>query len=514
MSYDPRKVWTVKSCPPSNIKMQAEQEKKKGFLESITKIGDLEILNDVGFGKVGQGLRVLASVSNSVRTNSAIGSAVGGILNTVSDTVDAGATSVMDTLGLTDAYNAAKDFRPDVANRAYGQAKSIYEKIKQGEFELSDIPDVFQDFQNLEALARGIFPTSSHNEKPQEICDASPYAMDLIAYAPKFKFMFVLDIKFSPAYASDWQDIASSTAFVVKRSTRPGLDIEYEDVNMYNFHTKVPRKIAYPPITMSFYDDNKNAAHLFYTAYMRAMSPIANMKNKQPQTSLYEINSMNFNRDPDTATFDANSPSIKGYAASLGTLLDDSKSLISEIRLFHIFDYGRLVNIYNFYNPRIMSFTPSELDMSESGSGADFEFQFAYDGLFIDPGYDLKEYNDEIDMETLTSNRHTAKYAIKPVFESFYTEHSQQSLAPAAQIQQSRDFANAETDAEFAAIDAEFAALPDSNPLGKTVVSDGSGKDTFSSGITGAINDGIASAKSTVSNAFKAGSDYIGSVFK
>ena len=575
MSVDPRKTFSVKACPRGQTQQQTEQQKRKGFLDSITKIGDLEVLNDIGFGKVGEGLRTLASVSDSIRSGESVvpgrkgtdtfNSALGNIVNTAADAVDQGAQVVLDTTGLGNLTETVGEFHPQVANRAYGQAKQIYEKVKQGEFELSDIPEVFSDLQNLEQLGRGIFGTSDTRRnatREYELCQASPYARDLIAFAPKFNFLFVIDVQFSSLYQEAWKDIGSTMAFVVKRSTRPEFTIEYEDVNMYNFRTRVPKHVTYPNVRMSFYDDNKNAAHLFYTAYMRAMSPIANMLNGQPETLEYEQNSMNFAKSPASSTFDGQAPALRGYSASLGPLLGtNTKSILNRIRLFHIFDYGRLMNIYNFYNPRIVQFTPTELNMAESGDGAEFEFEFAYDGLFIEPGFSVQQGGrEDVNLEALSGNHGKATYPIKPVFQGDPPPevNSQQSLAPTAQVQ--KDGAPSTDEAFRSSLGLDLVsqsvasagggilngiteAVEDAfgNVIGTVKGAAGSAiagargalsgvtgaiagaqgaVNEFTSGVTGRINDALASApqvatraKSTISNAFKQASGFTGSFF-
>jgi len=537
MSADPRKTFSVKYCPRGGVQQQGEQAKRKGFLESITKIGDLEILNDIGFGKVGEGLRVLSSVSDSIRVgesivpgregNSTYNSALGKITGMAKDAINDGAQVVMDTTGLGGVTEAVGDFHPEVANRAWGQAKNIYSKVKDGDYSLKDIPGTFQDLQNLETLGRGIFGTSDTKKNATRefaMCSASPYAVDLISHAPKFNFLFVIDVQFSEPYQA-WKDIGSTMAFVVKRSSRPGFEVEYEDINMYNFRTKVAKSVQYPPMSMSFYDDNKNAAHLFYTAYMRAMSPIANMDNRMPQTEQYEVNSMNFDKGPDSSSFDSSGPLTRGYAASLGPLEGNVKNIVSRIRLYHIFDYGRLMNIYNFYNPRILSFTPTELNMAETGDGAEFEFQFDFDGMFVEPGWSIQAGGDNKEVEKLTDNGGTALYPIKPVFDdlTFTDENSQQGLAPIAQEQ----LANGGPDS------TENMRSTLGSGLGKSpIATDASGQiGNFTNGITGAINDakqqvsGLANKatsaarnaageiSSTVSNAFTSAKSFTGSLF-
>jgi hypothetical protein len=502
MSADPRKFFTVKHCEATNKANAIEVARRRTALESITKLGDLEILNDTGFGKVGEGLRVLAAVSDSVRVGQSsvpgregsdtYNSTLGRIANTALDAVDQGAQIVLDTTGLNGAVESVGDFNPGVANRAYGQAKSIFDQVKRGNFQISDIPHVFSDLQNLEQLARGIFNTrKSPPKRDYALCSASPYAMDLIAYAPKFNFLFVMDIQFAPEYAQ-WSDIGSHMAFVVKRSTRPSVEFDYEEVNMYNFWTRVPKRVNYPPVSMSFYDDNKNAAHLFYTGYTRAMSPIANRKQDDPQSGSYEINSMNFSQSAPGTTFGEGAPQMRGYSSSLGPLLGDTTSIISRIRLYHIFDYGKLMNIYNFYNPRILSFTPTELNMAETGDGAEFEFQFAYDGMFIEPGFSVQEGGYNKNLEEVSSNRGTAQYPIKPIFNDDDVprqDNSQQVIAPIAQEQ----LESGTPSDYFATTVGEFSTA-------------GGGTGTnFTSGATGGMN--------VISNAFTSARNFVGSMF-
>ena len=403
MANDPR-TFLVKPCLNENLRKTTAASRKKGFLDNITKIGDLEFLNDVGGGDVGRGLRTLSAVSDSIRTGkSAVpgregdetyNTTLGRIANTARNAVNEGAQVVLDTTGLGTAVKSVGELNTDAANRAYEAGKQVFERVKDGDFELEDIAEVFSDLQNVETLARGIFGGSGSpgGERQRELCGASPYAMDLIAFAPKQQFLFIIEIEFAPAY-NQWNENARQTAFVIKTSSRPKFNIDYEEVNMYGFRTRVPRKVEYQPMGMSFIDDNKNAAHEFYVSYMRAMSPIANWKNKSPQDGQYERSGMDFGRTPQSWTFAPNvSPQTLSHSASLGPLDNSTTSLIKEIRLHHVFDYGNKMTTYYFFNPRITSFMPSDLTMAESGEGCSYEFEFNYDGIYIDHMIDLNSY--------------------------------------------------------------------------------------------------------------------------
>jgi hypothetical protein len=413
MALDPR-TFLVTNCD-TNKKGLTAATKKRDFFSALGKAGDLEVLNSVGGGRIGEGLRTLSSVSDAVRTGRSVvpgregdelfNTTLGRIANTALDAVNNGANVVLDTVGLGNAVEKVQGLNPGVANRAFGQGKAIFERVKQGNFELRDIPEALQDFQNLEKLARGIFtPPPSETARDLKLCGASPYAMDLIRMAPKQKFLFVLDIKFRQPYQL-WQNIGKDMAFVVKQSTRPTVEFEYDEINMYNFRTRVPKRTIYPPMTLTFYDDNQNNANLFYTAYLRAMSPIANITGN---TSVAEYQNRSMDRNPvKGTTFGDNAgkgtTTMFEGAASLGALDGGVENILSEVRLFHIFEYGRLMNVYNFYHPKILRMNLDDLTMMESGAGSEMSIEFAYDGLYVNPNYALNYEDKDFDIVTLTS---------------------------------------------------------------------------------------------------------------
>lgn len=541
MANDPRQ-FMVKPCPAQNTRQANNAAQKKSFLDNITKIGDLEILNEdfANGSDVGKGLRALAAVSDSVRVgksvvpgregNDTFNTLLGRVSNTALEAVDQGANVVMDAVGLGGAVEAVGGLNVPAANRAWAQGQDLWDRVKRGRFAIEDIPEVFADFQNLEQLTRGIFPGfagSDSSTKARELCGATPYAMDLIAYAPKFQFMFIIEIHYAPAY-QDWNNTAAQVAFVIKTSTRPRFNVDYEEVNMYGFRTRVTRRVEYQPMEMSFYDDNKNAAHRFYTSYMRAMSPIANWKNNSPQDGQYEESGMDFSRPPSSATFSETGPETLGHSASSGPLFFDTKSILSEIKLHHVYDYGNKMNTYHFYNPRITSFTPSDLTQLESGEGTEYGFEFLYDGIYIDHMVDLSKQMNLL--KELTS-RHGSFRPIDPVYASDASgggdtpgegepDHEQaEANAPQAGFlggfaEGLHAAADGVTDA-FGNVVGQVSNIGGgfTNSVNQTIASASGQLANLTKGVSGAINQGIGAAQraigglgTTISNAFKSSS--------
>jgi len=308
----------------------------------------------------------------------------------------------MDSVGVPVSVMAAVSaFQPGIANQAYGQAKQIFNKVKQGNFKFTDIPSSIQDLQNLERLGRNIFTPSSTDVQSSatERCDASPYAVDLIARAPKFKFMFVVQFIPASGYAAlagnDYGPL--SMAFTVKKAGRPNIRYHEEDVNYYNFRTKVITKTEFGEMNMSFHDDNMNLAVQFFHAYTRAMTPITGITNAKSDSM--EQNGMDFQGNTLNSADIRNAITSNHYPASIGPLHGDMKQIFKEIRLYHVFDWGHRMNVWRFINPRINQLNMDDLDMSVGTEGTELAMTFSYDTLILDPDVSMANNAGEYKLE-------------------------------------------------------------------------------------------------------------------
>lgn len=383
---DPRN-FTVKPCPAayaakSAADISGAMGNRKDFFNSIGKVGDLEVLNSVGAGAIGQGLRTLANSSNAIRTG------CGALPTIIGDSIDAGANWVLNNMGFAPTViQALQGFHPEIANQAYGQAKQIFQQIQSGNFKTTDIPGYLQDFQNLERLSRGIF--TSGNDRLNSLsstCEASPYAEDLIARAPKFKFMFIVQFVTAPGYEG-LDNILRGMAFVVKKSTRPKITFNQEDINYYNYRTKLVTKTVYDEMSMTFHDDITNNTTKVYNAYLRALSPAANQSSDTISQTLEEDGMAFMGKTLSTdRTFIENNIPVSFYAGSLGPQVQDNKQQIfQKIVLYHIFNNGTEVTSYHFINPRVTQLLPDDMDMAVGNEGNELTITFSYDYVSVIP---------------------------------------------------------------------------------------------------------------------------------
>ncbi len=387
-------------------------KRRSGLISGLEKLAGIE-----GTGVVQEALDVIVSATH-----------VGG--TEWEKIVDAGAEGILTSVIGDQATNLItgilNDISPHAVNTAVNSAKQIYDKVKDRDLDWRDIPQYVADFKNLWEVGKNIvdpfLENNAPNTEPVVACSASPYAMDLISLGVKFKFLFVVEFNFNPQYLN-LKNV--SPAFVVKTADRPSVQYEYEDINMYNFRTKVAKKATFAPLTMSFYDDEQNHATAFYNAMLRAMTPISNAVGNQ----FFEENGMAFGElGVDSVGADSPSQGVPVYAhsASIGPMLGNNTSVIDSITLHHVYMGGRRVNRYTFHRPRVLNMTLDQMDMT-NGDTTELRMEFAYDGIEI-------VNNDPVAMVAGSDGRLDQRPGIRyPLGGAGSTAESPSNQAPATQ---------------------------------------------------------------------------------
>lgn len=352
--------------------------------------------------RVEQGLNVLAGISKSIRDGNV--SSVPGIFRNASinlgndvigetgSSIEQGANSVLSEVGINPTLLAAFGISTNViVDTAISAAQNVFTNVVNGSFDFSDILGSRPPFDAATDLLKNQSTKNPFDDGRS--LNPSPYATDksLMDNHPKFKFLFVVEIIFEDDFEQDLTKNANNMAFVVRTASRPNINIEYEDINMYNFRTKVAKFTEYQPITMSFFDDQSNQTTSFYKKYSELMIP--NMQMPETTIPAYETSSFNFSTKQENSPY--NSSSLQPLTGKSG-----HKNIIKTIRLFHIWGWGQFVNVYKFHNPKITEINISDLDM-DSNDLSEIEIQFSYDGLNIQTTTDT---NENISLDPKSSN--------------------------------------------------------------------------------------------------------------
>ena len=260
--------------------------------------------------------------------------------------------------------------------------------------------------------------------------------VDLISFGnrPKFKFHFTVTIKFrnppvdltgsnNPVKSDDGQ-LSDLVTFAVKQASRPNPTIIYQDINQYNYRSKVATKMDYGAMQITMYDDVENYAHNLYEVYLKSVSPIANVH--KDKANLLSTNG----EGPKNMAFNSNGvlngnnerqkEKIAGGSSSIGPLPPNAggeSGIIENISVRHWYyalgerrggeAENKVPEIqyveYQFLNPKITNMTLDELDMGQSEVNT-VMMNFTYDSVFIDAP---KAFEEDLDFSFLRPEAQT-----------------------------------------------------------------------------------------------------------
>lgn len=198
---------------------------------------------------------------------------------------------------------------------------------------------------------------------------ATSYAHSLAnsQFRPKLKFLFRVEFLFKPevlamfnATDAQW---ARNFAFLVKSVDRPKVDFEYDEINQYNFRSKVLKQIKHRALTVTFLDDVGNNVHEFFRFMMMVHSPIMR-RSIGSGFNLSDMKSLAQYKTGSGMKF-SNSPTSITDFAHRGVIDTDIGNSLEAIKITQMFmqpggkndlDTGAKEIAFFFVNPRVESF--------------------------------------------------------------------------------------------------------------------------------------------------------------
>lgn len=224
--------------------------------------------------------------------------------------------------------------------------------------------------------------------------DSTHYAADIAdgagGYDPKNKFLFKVQFRFYPEVqqmansisgGGDITELTRSLTFVIKQIDLPKYTLDYEEVNMYNFRTKVLKQIKHEELGFTMYDDTSNRALNFVNIYMMLLMPITRMDRSQISAQGLEDHGFAFARN------------YKGLDTSMRTALGSNRDILKSMTITQYYlrrsATGTLNASYSgnnfiFINPRLVSFDIQDQDHEKGSEATTVQAKFDYDALHID----------------------------------------------------------------------------------------------------------------------------------
>lgn len=353
------------------------------------------------FGRLSQ-ISALGDATKGLQAIAQIG-AVGGApaQKLINGGTDAVLNTVLSPAGISanDVHTSISKVSPSAVNTSISHSQDILDKVKNGEFTVDSIPEYTRDFANLIKIGKSILsPFYNQQQVVQKVPSHTNYVSDIIDIFGGVKFNYRYMVQF--VYRPEYENLNGlATSYLVKSCDRPQVEFDTEDVNMYNFRTKVIKKTTFQPISMKFYDDQLSHVLGFFTSYLNIVSPITNLNSKQSDE--FEINGL-FNIQQAVATNTLNGlggstdkggtlklekNAVWGYAASLGAFASTtvSQSILKSIRVYHFYQGGSFCDIYEITNPKVTNIQMDELNNTGGSEGNTLTATFAYDNFKIQP---------------------------------------------------------------------------------------------------------------------------------
>jgi hypothetical protein len=227
--------------------------------------------------------------------------------------------------------------------------------------------------------------------------DGSWYATSYAAsiadsqFRPKLKFLFRVEFLFKPEvlamFGQETATWAKNFAFLIRSVDRPKVDFDYDEVNMYNFRTKVLKQIKHRALTMTFMDDVGNSVHEFFRFMMMVHSPIT----RRSIGSSTDIASAVAHYNTGSGMLFSDSPTAITDFAHRGVINTDIGTAIQAIKITQLFmqpggkndlETGAKEVSFFFVNPRIESFDLDDVAHDVNDISL-LTMQFDYDFLLM-----------------------------------------------------------------------------------------------------------------------------------
>lgn len=218
-------------------------------------------------------------------------------------------------------------------------------------------------------------------------------------YDPKTKFLFKVRFDFHEAAkniaATLGLDVEHSLdrnlTYVVKQIDMPKYTLDYEEINMYNFRTKVLTRIKHEPLSFTFYDDVANNAIKFMNVYLQVLQPLA----RTDWSTGANLENHGFAFADKIGGLDS---AMRAAIKTLNGL--ESKDVLRSLKIEQYYlnrgDSTHLtgkdirqsihVNVFTFTNPRITSFSLQDQDHESGATPNMMECQFDFDALHMRTG--------------------------------------------------------------------------------------------------------------------------------
>lgn len=222
---------------------------------------------------------------------------------------------------------------------------------------------------------------------------ASAIASGLGMYDPKTKFLFKVSFNFDPdviaqasSYGFNLTALSNELTFIVKQIDLPKYTFEYEDVNLYNFRTKILKQTRHEDLTFVMFDDVGNRAIGLINAYIQILVPIS----RSIPTASLPLGDHGFAfatsyHDLDTSMRGTLGTSDSSKATGIFTTITVTQYYLNRDNKGSLTD-AILANTHTFSNPRLTHCEIADQDHEQGSTPNLVSCGFDFDTVNIETG--------------------------------------------------------------------------------------------------------------------------------
>ena len=227
--------------------------------------------------------------------------------------------------------------------------------------------------------------TTSNNKLDGWHSVSYAYGLANAQFRPKLKFMFYVDFMLKPEFSElaneEW---AKNMSFMAKAVDRPKLTFEFEDINQYNFKTKVVKSTKTEDVSITFYDDSSNSVIDFFRFVLSMFQPITRRANTM-SSDMTTGNLLMLDGHGMTFSGDTHATNDYSHRAAVNT---DNGQIFQVIKITQTYivptnDGAARQISYLYVNPTISSIELNDLSAEDSSNACEVILKFSYDAIVI-----------------------------------------------------------------------------------------------------------------------------------
>lgn len=251
------------------------------------------------------------------------------------------------------------------------------------------------------------FPFINYAQRERNLAGKRPL------HIPRPKYTFLVEYELNPAFIlSNEQHVTNLLEFLpngklftmMKTIDHPKPTMEFETLRSYNKYIKIPKKVEFPALSMTFDDDSTSIAMALWKEYLNFYSHMGDIGSRLVgrNTNLFSQDASNSIQESDTLVT-AQGGDVRNdmnIRPSLGMRLkpNNKRSFFDRMTIYDLGTEPDSVNVYYYHKPVITSWDHQNLDKEDRVGKVDINVSFEFENYYFLIGENRQKLADIIQL--------------------------------------------------------------------------------------------------------------------